>query len=94
MFILYFFITAEQNEIQSRNPIAFAVGFLLWLGRRDSNPRIQQSKCCVLPLDDSPIFKNSHLSNEKAAKSLDLATSNGVGKRIRTVGLQGHNLAL
>ena len=27
-----------------------------WLGRRDSNPRIQQSKCCVLPLDDSSKF--------------------------------------
>ena len=26
-----------------------------WLGRRDSNSRMQQSKCCVLPLDDAPI---------------------------------------
>jgi hypothetical protein len=31
---------------------------------------------------------------KKAAKSIDLATLYGVGKRIRTVGLQGHNLAL
>ena len=25
-----------------------------WLGWQDSNLRIQQSKCCVLPLDDTP----------------------------------------
>ena len=28
-----------------------------WLGWQDSNLRMQQSKCCVLPLDDTPIFK-------------------------------------
>ena len=28
----------------------------LWLGWQDSNLRMQQSKCCVLPLDDTPIF--------------------------------------
>ena len=28
-----------------------------WLGWQDSNLRMQQSKCCVLPLDDSPVFK-------------------------------------
>ena len=27
-----------------------------WLGWRDSNSRMQQSKCCVLPLDDTPIL--------------------------------------
>ena len=27
-----------------------------WLGWQDSNLRMQQSKCCVLPLDDTPIF--------------------------------------
>ena len=26
-----------------------------WLGWPDSNQRMQQSKCCVLPLDDTPI---------------------------------------
>ena len=26
----------------------------LWLGWQDSNLRMQQSKCCVLPLDDTP----------------------------------------
>ena len=26
-----------------------------WLGWQDSNLRMQQSKCCVLPLDDTPI---------------------------------------
>ena len=30
--------------------------FLFWLGWQDSNLRMQQSKCCVLPLDDTPIF--------------------------------------
>ena len=28
----------------------------LWLGWLDSNQRMQQSKCCVLPLDDIPSF--------------------------------------
>ena len=28
----------------------------LWLGWQDLNLRMQQSKCCVLPLDDTPIF--------------------------------------
>ena len=28
-----------------------------WLGWQDSNLRMQQSKCCVLPLDDSPKYK-------------------------------------
>ena len=27
----------------------------LWLGWQDLNLRMQQSKCCVLPLDDTPI---------------------------------------
>ena len=33
---------------------------IFWLGWQDSNLRMQQSKCCVLPLDDTPIlnFKN------------------------------------
>ena len=31
------------------------VGFI-WLGWQDSNLRMQQSKCCVLPLDDTPIL--------------------------------------
>lgn len=27
-----------------------------WLGWQDSNLRMQQSKCCVLPLDDTPMY--------------------------------------
>ena len=49
-----------------------------WQGWQDSNLRMQQSKCCVLPLDDTP---------KKVKK-------NGVDNRIRTGDLQGHNLAL
>ncbi len=29
---------------------------VFWLGWQDSNLRMQQSKCCVLPLDDTPIL--------------------------------------
>ena len=29
---------------------------LFWQPRQDSNLRMQQSKCCVLPLDDSAMF--------------------------------------
>ena len=27
-----------------------------WLGREDSNLRMQESKSCVLPLDDAPLI--------------------------------------
>ena len=32
------------------------LGVFSWLGWQDSNLRMQQSKCCVLPLDDTPIL--------------------------------------
>ena len=34
-----------------------ALGFIpvIWLGREGSNLRMQESKSCVLPLDDAPI---------------------------------------
>ena len=28
-----------------------------WLGREDSNLRMQEPKSCVLPLDDAPLFQ-------------------------------------
>ena len=34
---------------------------LLWLGWQDSNLRMQQSKCCVLPLDDTPKCLNKKM---------------------------------
>ena len=33
-----------------------------WLGRQDSNLRIQESKSCVLPLDDFPRIKSAKSS--------------------------------
>ncbi len=30
-----------------------------WLGREDSNLRIQESEPCVLPLDDAPTFERN-----------------------------------
>ena len=41
-----------------------------WLGRRDSNPRMTESKSVALPLGDSPPFKpNSWFLNQKPHKS-------------------------
>ena len=40
---------------QKNNRHSF-VSVIFWLGWQDSNLRMQQSKCCVLPLDDTPIL--------------------------------------
>ena len=41
---------------KQKEPILADEFFLFWLGWQDSNLRMQQSKCCVLPLDDTPIL--------------------------------------
>ena len=43
-----------------------------WLGWPDSNQRMQQSKCCVLPLDDTPIFTflKLYLNKRKSAREI------------------------
>lgn len=63
---------------------------IFWLGWQDSNLRMQQSKCCVLPLDDTPIL------NFKIKLRLFCfgGVFSGVDSRIRTDGLQCHKLAL
>ena len=43
-----------QKAKQKNNRHSF-VSVIFWLGWQDSNLRMQQSKCCVLPLDDTPI---------------------------------------
>ncbi len=45
---------AKQSK-QKNNRHSF-VSVIFWLGWQDSNLRMQQSKCCVLPLDDTPIL--------------------------------------
>ncbi len=60
---------ADINEKSKSEDLDF------WLGRRDSNPRMQQSKCCVLPLDDSP----KCYFIKKIAKSTDFAIYNWGG---------------
>ena len=45
-------VIKNTQKVQVENDLDFK-----WLGRRDSNSRMQQSKCCVLPLDDSPKIK-------------------------------------
>ena len=63
---------------------------LIWLGWQDSNLRMQQSKCCVLPLDDTPI-----LNFKKSWYALSAPRLNrGVEDGTRTHGLQCHKLAL
>jgi hypothetical protein len=43
-----------------------------WLGWQDLNLRMQQSKCCVLPLDDTPIFTflKLYLNKRKSAREI------------------------
>ena len=49
-----------------KEPIRLDEFFWFWLGWQDSNLRMQQSKCCVLPLDDTPIFKMYFIKNAAA----------------------------
>ena len=44
-----------RKSKQKNNRHSF-VSVIFWLGWQDSNLRMQQSKCCVLPLDDTPIL--------------------------------------
>ena len=41
---------------KSKEQGTFVGTLFFWLGWQDSNLRMQQSKCCVLPLDDTPIL--------------------------------------
>ena len=43
-------IVEKKHHLSGRQMV-----FLFWLGWQDSNLRMQQSKCCVLPLDDTPM---------------------------------------
>ena len=56
-----FFVKAEKN-----NPlqIQYLQG-VSELGQRDSNPRVQESKSCALPLGDGPLFYKKILAKEQ-----------------------------
>ena len=56
-----------SNPAQKNNPHLLKQRWLFWLRWRDSNPRMQQSKCCVLPLDDTSIFFYKHKSARKGS---------------------------
>ena len=43
------------NNLNKKQQMHFCI-CCFWLGWQDSNLRMQQSKCCVLPLDDTPIL--------------------------------------
>ena len=43
------------ERLNKKNNRHSFVSVIFWLGWQDSNLRMQQSKCCVLPLDDTPI---------------------------------------
>ncbi len=46
----------NAEKTKRNNNFVRKLSFLFWLGWQDSNLRMQQSKCCVLPLDDTPIW--------------------------------------
>ena len=47
----------------------------VWLGRQDSNLRMQESKSCVLPLDDAPAGKfSSGIKKQRPRQSPRLLT--------------------
>ena len=62
-----------------RNSVSAAVAAKgFWLGWQDLNLRMRKSKSRALPLGDTPTLR----------------AEIGVSKETRTLGLQGHNLAL
>lgn len=65
-----------------------------WLGWRDSNPRMRESKSRALPLGDNPA-KTPCLRRDDIEKSelFRIRFFSGVASGIRTHGLQSHNLA-
>ena len=63
----------------------------LWQGWRDSNPRMQESKSCALPLGDIPISQRNLISLTPPNKA---ASMNGVGKGTRTLDTRNHNPVL
>ena len=69
------------------------------LGRRDSNPRVTESKSVALPLGDGPAYERragpAGLPLFVTKKTAQLFTGGlgGVPGGIRTRGLQSHNLA-
>ena len=67
---------------------------IFWLGWRDSNPRMRESKSRALPLGDNPA-KTPCLRRDDIEKSelFRIRFFSGVASGIRTHGLQSHNLA-
>ena len=61
----------------------------IWQGWRDSNPRMQESKSCALPLGDIPILLYAALTPPKL-----MASVRGVGKGTRTLDTRNHNPVL
>lgn len=59
----------------------FRLVCLLWLGWQDSNLRMQQSKCCVLPLDDTPILSLLSIQNILILKRFNLPKYSNIPKR-------------
>ncbi len=49
-------VASESRRLFSQNKKAPQGCFLFWLGWRDSNPRVTESKSVALPLGDSPLF--------------------------------------
>ena len=93
---LHSFISHARGDFIPANKKT-ALGLLFcWLGWRDSDPRMTESKSVALPLGYIPIYvaeTNGPLIQKMIAKSqTDFAIMPGVDNRIRTDGLQGHNL--
>ena len=45
----------EERRVKRTKRKSRLCDLSFWLGWQDSNLRMQQSKCCVLPLDDTPM---------------------------------------
>ncbi len=53
--LVFCFIPYRPYEKETGKFFAKSFPVSFQLGQRDSNPRVQQSKCCALPLGDGPM---------------------------------------
>ena len=70
----------------------------IWLGRLDSNQRMEESKSSALPLGYAPMSKSGvlcpYMDNALRLQRIVKGFQYGVSDGSRTHGLQSHNLTL
>ena len=97
MNVLYFWVFRTKMWVKrkSRVPSWWKENGFQTLGQRDSNPRMQESKSCALPLGDGPehnkysLTQEREIFNKKERKKYDMTH----GEKAGALFLEGYNCA-